>query len=105
MDMSVSKSLMNRLSLSAYVIQDNYVDTVTEMYEIFHVIKNACSDFVSDEEVIEAMMVYYEHVCKGSTEFLMGKGIEKILSNYRHHRKLSDIIKDKEDEAYWNQSE
>jgi hypothetical protein len=98
LDMNVSKILMNRIAMSSYVNQDNYVETVNEMYEIFHYIKNASSDLVSDEEVIDAIMVYYDKVCGGSTDFVMGKGIEKILNNYHHNRYMADIILEREED-------
>jgi len=98
LDMNVSKMLINRIAMSSYVHQDNYVETVNEMYEIFHYIKNASSDLVSDEEVIDAIMVYYDKVCGGSTDFVMGKGIEKILNNYHHNRYMADIILEREED-------
>jgi hypothetical protein len=53
---------------------------------------------VSDEEVIDAIMVYYDKVCGGSTDFVMGKGIEKILNNYHHNRYMADIILEREED-------
>jgi hypothetical protein len=104
LDINVSKTLLSRIARSSYVNQDNYVETVNDMYEIFHYIKNASSDLLSDEEVIDAIMVYYDQVCGGSTEFVMGKGIEKILDNYRHGRNMADIINEREEE-YWELSD
>ena len=104
LDINVSKTLINRIAMSSYVNQDNYVETINEMYEIFHYIKNASSDLVSDEEVIDAIMVYYDQVCGGSTEYVMGKGIEKILDNYHHRKNMAEVIMDREEE-YWDLSE
>lgn len=100
----VSKALIDMLADSAYISQDNLVQTANEMYEVFHCIKNATSDWVSDEDILDAIMVYYDQVCGGSTELLMGKGMEKILQNYKEQRKLADIISE-EDEADWSDEE
>lgn len=104
LDINVSKTLLYQMAQSSYVNPENYVATVNDMYGIFHYIKNATSDLVSDEEVIDAIVVYYNQVCGGSTEFLMGKGIEKILANYHQGRNMTDIINERE-EIYWRLSE
>lgn len=101
LNLSVSKDLIRRLSESAYMIQENFVATVNELYEVYHLIKNTTSDFISDEEVLDAILSFYDSVCGGSTELLAGKGVEKILQNYKQQRKLSDIKKE-EDERYWH---
>lgn len=100
LNLGVTKTLIKRLSESNYMIQENFVDTLNDLYEVFHLIKNATSDYVSDEEVIDAIMSFYNGVCGGSAELLAGKGVEKILQNYKQKRKLSDIKKE-EDEKYW----
>jgi hypothetical protein len=100
LDFNVTKVLIKKLADSGYVNQDNYVSTVNEMFEIFHFIKNETSDFISDEDIINAIIVFYNNVCGGSTELLMGKGAEKILHNFKLQRNLSDIVKE-DDKAYW----
>lgn len=100
LDTSVTKELVKRLSESAYINQENYVRTITELYETFHFIKNATSDFTSDQDIVDAIMVYFEKVCGGSAELLMGKGVEKITENFISQNVLTDIEKE-EDEEYW----
>lgn len=101
LDIEVTKTLIKTLSSSEYINQKNFVCTVNKIYEVFHFIKNATSDFTSDEENISAIMVYYNKVCGGSCELLMGKGIEKILQNFNQGRNLSyiDAKRGKDNEA------
>jgi hypothetical protein len=101
LDINVTKSLISRIGESAYTNQNNYVMTVNDIYEAFHVIKNSTSDFTPDEDIIDAIMVYYNNVCGGSTELLLGKGMDKILQNFKEKRKLTDI-RAEGDEEYWN---
>lgn len=101
LDLSVTKAFALKLSESPYISHENYVRTISELYEVFHYIKNATSDFVSDEDVINAVMVYYEKVCHGSAELLMGKGADKIIRNFKQKSDLNEIEKSG-DEEYWH---
>jgi|NGEPerStandDraft_9_1074522.scaffolds.fasta_scaffold39436_1 hypothetical protein len=101
LNIDVTKKLVNKLAQSPYINKDNYVTTVNEMYEIFHFLKNSTSDFSVDDDILDAIIIYFDDVCAGSTELLVGKGIEKILENYKSHRRLTDIVKEEED-GYWN---
>lgn len=96
---SVTQEIVKRLSASPYVTQDSFVSSVCDLYEVFHFIKNALSDFISDEEVLDAMMFSFENVCHGSVEFLMGKGAEKIIHSLRHEEDEDDE-KDGEEENW-----
>lgn len=100
LDLSVMKAFALKLSESPYISQENYVRTISELYEVFHYIKNATSDFISDEDVINAVMTYYENICHGSAELLMGKGADKIISNFKEKSDLNKI-EESGDEEYW----
>lgn len=103
-NLSVTKALLKRLSVSDYITQENFVDTVNDLYEIFHLIKNITSDYVGDDEVLDAIMNFYNGACGGSAELLAGKGVEKILQNYEQKRKLSAVMKEESDK-YWHLDE
>lgn len=57
---------------SPYLSQSNYEETLTELQELFYSFKNECRDLVSDDELIEGMLLIYEEVAGGSTEYLSG---------------------------------
>lgn len=105
LDTKVTQAIIKRLSESSYVTQNNFLSCIDDMYETFHFIKNATSDLISDKDILDAMMVYFEKFCHGSVELLMGKGVEKIVENYRNHKKLTEISHPEEEENYWNTDE
>lgn len=108
LDTSVTQSLLKRLSQSSYIIQENYIKYINDLYEVFHFIKNSTSDFISDDDIMDAIMIYFEKVCGGSTELLMGKGVEKITDNFKRGKKLTEIKKlteTTEDEENWESDE
>ncbi|HEX3027683.1 MAG TPA: DUF6323 family protein [Clostridia bacterium] len=102
LDIGVTKTLLKRLAVSPFVGRDQLVKTVSALYEVFHHIKNQTSDHVGDDEVIDAIMIYFEKVCGGSAELLTGKGTERIIENYRDGQPLSDIPQNTEEESYWH---
>ena len=95
---AVIREIAKRLSESSYISQGNFISSVCDLYEIFHFIKNAVSDFISDEEVLDAMMFSFENICHGSIEFLMGKGSEKVIRSLRNEEYEDDDEKDEEEE-------
>ncbi|MDP4152974.1 MAG: DUF6323 family protein [Bacillota bacterium] len=101
LDMTVSKELIKKLSDSPYITQDTLVETVADAYDVFHFIKNLTSDQIPDEDIISAITVYFNEVCRGSAELLMGKGAECIIKNYKEKKKLDDI-EPRRDEEFWN---
>ena len=100
-DTKVTQAIVKRLSESHYITRDNFLNCINDIYETFHFIKNATSDFISDEEILDAVMTYFEKVCHGSAELLMGKGVEKIVHNFKNKKELTEIEKPGEEE-YWN---
>lgn len=79
LDLSVIKKLIAGLASSAFVTQENYLAAFYDLYEVFHDLKNTLSDFIGDDELIEAILVCLERNCGGSSELLLGKGVEKII--------------------------
>lgn len=102
LDTKVIREIIKRLSESSYITQNNFLSCINDVYETFHFIKNETSDFISDEDILAAVMVYFEKVCHGSVELLMGKGVEKIVENFKNQKGLAEIEKSEEEEEYWN---
>ena len=96
----VMQALLRRLAESAYITQENFVTMACELYEVFHFVKNETSDRVGDEELLDAVMLYFEKVCGGSAELLMGKGAERIVENFRQRRELADTQRTEEEEDW-----
>jgi hypothetical protein len=65
------------------------VETVNDVYAVFHHVKNRTSDLLCDKDVLKAIMFFYNSVYNGSMELVMGKGTEKIINNFKHNKELT----------------
>ncbi|MGN1181218.1 MAG: DUF6323 family protein [Suilimivivens sp.] len=57
---------------SAYIDQENYVETIARLQEIFYIFKNETLDEITDDELLEFMREQFEGKCCGDTEYLEG---------------------------------
>ncbi|MDD6811099.1 MAG: DUF6323 family protein [Lachnospiraceae bacterium] len=55
---------------SAYISQDNYVETLLCLQEIFFLYKNEMLDEISDMELLQFMKEQFETICYGDLEYL-----------------------------------
>jgi len=55
---------------SAYIYQDNYLDMLQTLQDIFYLYKNESLDELSDDELIKYMREEFEGKCQGSLEYL-----------------------------------
>jgi hypothetical protein len=100
LDLSVTKKLIVGLAASAFMTQEAYLAAFYDLYEVFHDLKNTLSDFIGDDELIEAILVCLERNCGGSSELLLGKGIENIISWFEAGRGRQDFPAE-EEETLW----
>lgn len=61
---------------SAYIQQEDYVETLARLQEIFFHYKNEMMDEVSDEELLHFMKEQFETVCEGDLDYLAGTCLE-----------------------------
>lgn len=57
---------------SPYIYQDNYVDTIGRLQEIFYLYKNEMQDEITDAELLEFMREQFDTVCSGDLDYLEG---------------------------------
>lgn len=57
---------------SSYISQDNYVETLIRLQEIFYEYKNEMHDEITDEELLTFMKEQFEEVCFGDLQYLEG---------------------------------
>ena len=57
---------------SAYIMQDNYRDSLLRLQEIFFLDKNEMMDEITDDELLEFMKEQFETVCYGDFDYLEG---------------------------------
>ena len=57
---------------SFYIIQDNYLDVLIRLQEIFFLYKNEMQDEITDEELLNFMKEQFDGVCCGDPDYLEG---------------------------------
>lgn len=57
---------------SAYIMQDNYRDSLMRLQDIFYLYKNEMLDEITDDELLEFMREQFENVCFGDFDYLEG---------------------------------
>lgn len=70
---------------SAYIYQDNYVETIGKLQEIFYLYKNESLDELSDDELIDFMKERFEGECEGSLEHLEDTVLEAFARDIREN--------------------
>ncbi len=63
---------------SPYIDQNNYVDTMARLQEIFYLYKNESMDLLTDEELLEYMRESFDDVCQGSLDYLEDTALEEL---------------------------
>jgi hypothetical protein len=71
---------------SPFIYQDNYVDTLEALQNIFYLYKNESLEELTDDELLEYMKEYFDGVCQGSLEHLEDTCLEQLA---RRIRKMS----------------
>lgn len=74
---------------SPYIYQDNYVETMEALQEIFYLYKNEALDEVTDDELIEYMKECFEGKCQGDLDYLEGTCLEAFCRTIRKEGTLS----------------
>lgn len=55
---------------SQFINQNNYVETMLKLQEIFYLYKNEMEDEISDDELIHLMKEQFEQLCFGDLDYL-----------------------------------
>jgi len=60
LNMDVTKKLINRIYTSQYTDKDDYVEIINDLQDIFYYLKNETLDEISDNEIIDIIVEFYE---------------------------------------------
>ena len=72
----IVEKIIDEFCDSAYIDQNNYVDTVIRLQEIFYLYKNEMQDEITDDELLHLMKEQFENLCFGDLEYLEGTCLE-----------------------------
>ena len=96
---SVLPKLIYTFCDSPYLYQDNYIDMISRLQEIFYLYKNESLDEVSDDELVELMKDYFDGDCQGSLDYLEETCLEAFARSVREGTtRFMGIRRTKEDE-------
>lgn len=68
---------------SPYIYQNNYVDTIQRLQEIFYLYKNESLDELTDDELIEYMKMQFDGKCQGDLDYLEDTSLEAFARKIR----------------------
>lgn len=68
---------------SSYIYQDNFVDTIQRLQEIFYQYKNESLDELTDDELIEYMKKQFDGICQGDLDYLENTVLEVFARKIR----------------------
>lgn len=75
---------------SNYIDQNNYVNTLVRLQEIFYLYKNEMQDEITDDELLHLMKEQFELLCFGDLEYLEGTCLanfaEAIRAGYGEYK-------------------
>lgn len=69
---------------SPFIYQDNYVDTLIALQEMFYLYKNESMDELTDDELITYMKNEFDGKCQGSLDYLEETSLEKFARVVRN---------------------
>ena len=67
---SIIPKIIREFCDSDYIDQENYVDTMIRLQEIFYLYKNEMDDKMTDDELLHLMREQYDHLCFGDLDYL-----------------------------------
>ncbi len=96
MGISVTEKIIRKFCQSGYISQDDYVEIISEIQNIFYCLKNETEDTVPDDKLIDIMWNIYERLCRGSIEGLRTKA-DTFAQRYRYVAAVRESRKDRKD--------
>lgn len=86
----ISVKIIYEFCDSAYIDQNNYVDTIIRLQEIFYLYKNEMQDEITDDELLHFMKEQFETICFGDLDYLEGTCLsnfaQAIRAGYKGHQ-------------------
>lgn len=68
---------------SRYMEQDEYLETLEQLLDVFYGFKQASEDKLTDEELLTFMKEQFETVCYGDVEYLQSTCLERFTKAIR----------------------
>ena len=86
----IAPKIIREFCDSDYIDQNNYVNTIIRLQEIFYLYKNEMNDEITDDELLHIMREQYDKLCFGDLEYLettcLANFAQAIRAGYDGHR-------------------
>lgn len=79
----IIETLIVRFSTSSFIQPNEFVEVISELYEIFQYIKHETDDTIFDEEIMTFMEEAFNGPCQGSLAYLEEKQATDFINRYR----------------------
>lgn len=84
LNMDITKKIINNIYPSQYTDKDDYVEIINDLQDIFYFFKNETLDQISDDEVIDTIIEFYEKTC-GRIDHIQNL-VEKHIMDFKYGR-------------------
>lgn len=81
---SITTLIIEKFMSSGYISQYDYANTIAELLNVFYEAKEESNDILTDEEVIDAMVYYFENISNGSIELLKTRDMDYLCKHIRY---------------------
>ena len=86
----ITARIIDEFCDSDFIDQNNYVQTVIRLQEIFYLYKNEMNDEITDDELLHFMKEQFEDICFGDLEYLestcLANFAQAVRAGYDGHR-------------------
>ena len=88
---------------SDFIYQDNYLETIIRLQNIFYLYKNESMDELTDDELICVMRNAFDGKCQGSLEYLEETFLDEFAREIRSstHKFIGRYAKNNEKNEYY----
>lgn len=87
---SITPKIIYEFCDSDFIDQNNYVETMIRLQEIFYLYKNEMQDEITDDELLQLMKEQFETLCFGDLDYLEGTCLsifsQAIRAGYRGYK-------------------
>lgn len=80
---SITPRIIYEFCDSDFIDQNNYVETIVRLQEIFYLYKNEMMDEISDDELLHLMKEQFEEICFGDLDYLEGTCLNNFAQAVR----------------------
>ena len=75
--------LIEKFCDSPYINEENYVESICRLTELFYYMKSDTLDRLTDDELLDQMKQFFDGCCEGSIDLLADRELDRMAYNVR----------------------